>query len=162
MLVAIISDTHDNIWNLAKALEIFKKKNVSALIHCGDFCAPFIIKKLDELGVPVHCVFGNTDDRFSTTEIALGSKNVKLYGDVAQFELDNKKIAITHFPIFAKGIAHTKEQDIVFYGHNHTKKQEIINNTLLVNPGELSGVKNTPSFAIYDTETNKVEFFDLK
>ena len=40
MIIAIMSDSHDNIWNLRKALEIIKKKNAQMIIHCGDFIAP--------------------------------------------------------------------------------------------------------------------------
>ena len=45
MLVAIMSDSHDNIWNLRKAVEIIKNSQAGLLIHCGDFIAPFMLKE---------------------------------------------------------------------------------------------------------------------
>ncbi len=53
MFVAVMSDSHDNIWNLRKALTIIKKKGAGMIIHCGDFIAPFMLKELDEAGIPV-------------------------------------------------------------------------------------------------------------
>jgi putative phosphoesterase len=61
MLIAVMSDSHDNIWNLQKALGIVKEKGAGMIIHCGDFVAPFMLKELEETGVPVHGVFGNND-----------------------------------------------------------------------------------------------------
>jgi len=40
MIVAVMSDSHDNIWNLRKAVEIIKNSQAGLLIHCGDFIAP--------------------------------------------------------------------------------------------------------------------------
>ena len=45
MIVAIMSDSHDNIWNLRKAVEIIKNSQAGLLIHCGDFIAPFMLKE---------------------------------------------------------------------------------------------------------------------
>ena len=37
MKILIISDSHGNIANLKAAMEIGKKADVSAVIHCGDW-----------------------------------------------------------------------------------------------------------------------------
>ena len=58
-------------------------------------------------------------------------------------------------------MAKTGNYDAVFHGHNHDKKTEMIEDTLLANPGELAGVKNPPSYGIYDTKTNTIEIFSL-
>jgi len=46
MQLAILSDTHDNIWKLDTALILMADADV--LIHCGDLCAPFVVKRLGE------------------------------------------------------------------------------------------------------------------
>ena len=43
MIIAVMSDSHDNIWNLRKALAIIQKEGAGLIIHCGDFVAPFIM-----------------------------------------------------------------------------------------------------------------------
>ncbi|MBD3304611.1 YfcE family phosphodiesterase [Candidatus Woesearchaeota archaeon] len=158
MIIGVISDSHDNIWNLEKALNILKEKNVAALFHCGDLCAPFIIKDyLAKFGKPVHCVYGNIDDREATKQLADEAENVTLYGDIAEFELAGKKIAICHMPAKAEELAKSGRFDIVFYGHEHKSNIKKIGKTLFVNPGEIMGRLGKPSFAIWDTDTDKIE-----
>jgi len=41
MVIGIISDTHDHMDNIRKALKIFKEKNVKVILHAGDFVSPF-------------------------------------------------------------------------------------------------------------------------
>ncbi|MDP7133117.1 MAG: metallophosphoesterase family protein, partial [Planctomycetota bacterium] len=61
MKIAIMSDSHDNIWKLEAALE--KAAGSDAIIHCGDLCSPFIIDRLGRLSneKPVHVVWGNNE-----------------------------------------------------------------------------------------------------
>ena len=40
MLIGILSDIHDNLQNLEKALAEFSRRQVTTLIFCGDFCSP--------------------------------------------------------------------------------------------------------------------------
>jgi hypothetical protein len=119
-----------------------------------------MIKEISEFSGDVHCCFGNTDDRFLSPKLAQ-QNNVNLHGDIGELELDNKKIAFTHFPQVAEGLAFAGKYDIVFHGHTHTARKEKINSTLLINPGEIMGWRNPPSYAIYDTETNEVEMIKL-
>ncbi|MBN1899885.1 metallophosphoesterase family protein, partial [Candidatus Sumerlaeota bacterium] len=44
MIIGIISDTHDHLQMINSAIELFKREMVEAVIHCGDFVAPFAIK----------------------------------------------------------------------------------------------------------------------
>ena len=60
MRVAVVSDIHDNIWNLDKALKLVA--DAAVLLCCGDICSPFTLKMLAEgFPGPVHVVFGNND-----------------------------------------------------------------------------------------------------
>ena len=161
MKIGIISDTHDRIENTAKVLKLLKEKGVAILIHCGDFCAPFMMNELAKFDGEVHCIFGNIDDRFITPNRAKGL-GINFHGDILELEFDDKKIAANHFPKIAEGLASTGNYDIVFYGHTHVADEKKIGSTLLVNPGELMGWKGKPTFAIYDTKLNKVEITDLE
>lgn len=161
MKIGIISDTHDRIENTAKALKMIKEKGATILIHCGDFCAPFMMNELAKFEGEVHCVFGNIDDRFITPNRAK-DLGINFHGDILELELDGKKISANHYPKIADGLASTENYDIVFHGHTHVADKKKIGNTLLVNPGELMGWKGKPTFAIYDTELNDAEIIDLE
>lgn len=43
MKIAVLSDIHDNIWNLEKVLKQVKKKGCKAIIFCGDFVSPIVL-----------------------------------------------------------------------------------------------------------------------
>lgn len=160
MKIGIMSDSHDNEENLQKAIKVLEEKDIKILIHCGDFCSPFMTKELTKFKGEVYCVFGNTDDVYRTTKISI-ENGIKLLGNFGEIELDNKKIAIIHDNVLAALIAESNKHDIVFYGHSHVYKIEKIKDCLLVNPGELYGKKEHPGFIIYDTESNKIEHFDI-
>lgn len=161
MKIAIISDSHDHLENLNKAFKIINDENCEELIHCGDFCAPFMLKVLKEKFFgKIHLVFGNIDDRASSMKLAI-ENGIKLYGDLGEIEIDSKKIAFTHQPSFARGLAFTNDYDVVFHGHDHIAKKELIGKTLIVNPGEIMGRLGVPQIAIYDTKVNEVKHLEV-
>jgi len=62
MRIGLISDTHDNLVALDRALAALEAAGVEAVIHAGDFCSPFALKLLlGRLRVPLLGVFGNND-----------------------------------------------------------------------------------------------------
>lgn len=158
MKIAIISDTHDNVTNIQKAILWMKKNKISQIIHCGDICAPSVLKEIANLfGKKIHVVFGNVDgDQFTIgKEIGDGTlKNVILRGDLGEIKIGNKNIAFTHKPYFARALAGTGKYDLVFYGHTHKPFEEKVGNCELVNPGTLAGIFYKATFAVYDTKTN--------
>jgi predicted phosphodiesterase len=42
MRIGIISDTHDNMPLIKRACELFNAREVQMVLHCGDYCAPFL------------------------------------------------------------------------------------------------------------------------
>ncbi|MEE9212757.1 MAG: metallophosphoesterase family protein, partial [Phycisphaeraceae bacterium] len=63
MKVGVISDTHDRLPPLRRAVALFERLKVGALFHAGDFVAPFAAKIIapEVLSVPLHCIYGNND-----------------------------------------------------------------------------------------------------
>ncbi len=161
MKIGVISDTHDSIQNLQKALTVLKENKAEVLIHCGDLCAPFMIEELAKFSGEVHCIFGNIDDKYHTP-IKAKEFGINFHGDLAELEIAERKIAVTHFPIIAHALASTGRYDAVFYGHTHTPDKQKIGKCLLLNPGEVMGRKNTPSIAIYNPETNNAEILQIE
>lgn len=167
MVFGVLSDIHDNLSNLARALEMMQERQVTELVFCGDFCAPFAAKKLAESGLPVHAVFGNNDgDRFAILKVTAGFENFKLHGEYIGdtdnlLVLDGVRIGVTHYPFYSRPMAKTGWYDCVFYGHNHKADKQKYGNCLLLNPGEIAGVFGQPSFAVYNTElkSSEIVFF---
>jgi len=158
--IGVISDSHDRPENVSKVIDFFHKENVEVMIHCGDFCAPFMIKEMRKFKGKIHCIFGNIDDEFSTTQLC-AKLDIDLQGLYAEIEYDKRKISFTHMPFLAEGIAHTRRYDAVFHGHDHKAKSEKIGKTLFANPGNLAGIKEEAKFAIYDTKNNSIKHYKV-
>jgi putative phosphoesterase len=164
MLIGVLSDIHDNLDNLRQALKIFKDRGVQALIFCGDFCSPIPSRVMaGEFQGDVHCVFGNGDgDRFAMLNAANTQyPNLMLHGEYAELEFEGVKVAVTHYPFYARALARTGDYQAVFSGHTHEAHEERIGGCLWVNPGDILGWKAKPSCAVYDTATNSVEMVTI-
>jgi len=163
MRIAIISDTHDNIWKLEKAMPHLASSDV--LLHCGDICSPFVIRQLGEglKGVPAHVVWGNNDgDKRLLADRADEAGNITMHGDFAELEFGGLKVAVNHYPEIGRALAGSGHYGLVCYGHDHTAYEERVGETLLLNPGELLGMKGRSTLAIYDTKKGEVEWVEVK
>lgn len=159
MKIAIFSDSHDNVPNTEKALDLINRENINLIIHCGDLAAPAMLSKViaPKFSGEFHFVHGNVGDPELLEKVAQAFSNIKIHGEIGKIEVGGKKIAFTHFPEKALELAKKDEFDLVFYGHTHKPWEEKVGHTRLVNPGTLAGMFYKATFAIYDTETNKLE-----
>ena len=170
MKIAVVSDSHDHKDNILKAVSIINERQVEAIIHCGDYIAPFVKKWFNNLNDRIkqnfYGVFGNNDG-----ERLFLKKNL---GQICKFAQDgheliinlgNKKIFTSHMlkQESIDALAHSSKFDIILIGHTHSfvnKKYE--NGVLVVNPGEVCGyLTGRATFAIVDTIEMKAEILDL-
>jgi len=160
MKIAIISDTHDNLTTLKKAIAWMNKNDIEEIIHCGDVCSPETLYELSKMFAgKIHVVFGNVDEYIldAGQETIAELPNVKLYGKTGELILSNKKIAFVHMPEIAKQLAASKKFDLVFCGHTHKPWEEKIGVCRLINPGNISNLIHKASFAVFDLESDKLE-----
>jgi len=157
--IGVISDSHDHLPNLRHALEQLAGRGVEIVIHCGDLIAPFVTLELARFPLQVHTTFGNNDgDRFLHGKLAReAAPNVTHHGEVGVIELGESKLAFSHYEDQARGLAARRGCQAAFFGHTHQPADERVGGTLLLNPGELLGLKAAPSFCIYDLLSGGVE-----
>jgi len=170
--IAILSDIHDNVWNLSQALKFLNDNDIDGLFCCGDLCSPFVVSLLaDGLpDTPIHIVLGNNDgDPLRIKSNADKYKDiVSLYGELAEIEIDYKKFAVIHFSNIAQSIAESGRFDVVCCGHNHMYKVDRVGESLLINPGAIMGYDGInkkeipPTFVIYETRDNSYTGFEIK
>src|ERR1700761_8556664 len=140
MRIVILSDIHDNLWNLAAAIRTVEYAD--ALLCCGDLCSPFVIDELARFPKDVHVVFGNNDaDLFRITSKAAKKPNIHLHGELFQAELGGKRFAMNHFDYLARPLAKSGDYDVVCFGHNHEFELGAAGDCLLINPGPIMGAK---------------------
>jgi len=167
MEIAIVSDIHDHLTHLNMVFDICESREIEHIICCGDLCSPFVISALGESNLNVYLVFGNNDgDRFNMTKLAQEYPNIRIYGEFIGDEdniliLDSVRIGVSHYPFYAKTMVKTGWYDAVFYGHSHRYEKQKFGKALLLNPGEVAGIFNAPSFAVYDTEFKGCEKVEI-
>ena len=147
--IAIISDTHNNFIRGEKVRDILKKEGINFIIHCGDIGEKDYLKKIFKK-FEVRAVLGNADDGYGTIEEYQELPNIVVYKDRGEEIINNKRISFNHYPEIAKKIAKTEKYDFVFYGQTHKPWEEKIGKTILLNPGNVSGILYNSTFAIYD------------
>lgn len=177
MLVAIISDSHDNLDNLKKFLDWTLKNKVEKIICLGDVARIESIKYLTHnfLG-EIFLVKGNAclyDEKDLKKY-----KNIKYYGEVGEIEIEGLKIGFVHEPekikhfnllkvglnkvdldkaVLDKSGLEKRSLDFIFYGHSHKPWLEKEGETFIANPGTLGGVYYQATFAVLDTKTKNLE-----
>lgn len=157
MKVGILADSHDNIPMVARAVEIFTSMGAEALVHAGDFIAPFAVKHLTEFDGPVHAVYGNNDGE--RAGIARILKTVE--DPPATFVLDGVSFCLVHDiavvdDIDALGV------DVLIHGHTHKHRQVHMDDTFVINPGEAGGwLHGRCEAALLDTENLHIERITL-
>ncbi len=162
MKIAVMSDTHDHIWRLDLALTLML--DADRIIHCGDLCSPFVIKHIGEAarGRPVDVVWGNNDgDPRLICKVASSYRNITLHGQFAELRIDDLVVAVNHYPEIAEPLAASGKFDLVCYGHNHTAHESRVGKCILLNPGELMGMKGKSTFAWFDTVTRSIRFEEV-
>ncbi len=167
MRIALLSDIHDNVWNLKKVLNSEALKSTDTLLFCGDLCAPFVIHLLGEAYTkPIHMVLGNNDGDVAAIICNIAQyPNMELHGEYYRGELGGKTIAVNHYPDNARELAESGIYNIVCYGHNHTLKEEIVGATLMLNPGPIMGyhggrLEDIPAtFMVMDTDSMQTEVY---
>jgi len=169
MKIAIISDIHNNEVNLQKVLDFCAREKISEIICCGDLASQESLDFLNEkFSGQIYYCFGNMDnDQLRNFENVSEYKNTKIFKKVGEIKFSSPaqgeagrgwSVAFVHFPEVAKKLATSGKFDFVFYGHTHKPWVENIDQTILLNPGNVAGEIFPPTFAIWDTTKDKEPF----
>lgn len=158
MLLGIISDTHDHIEKVKKAIEIFNQCALIAVIHCGDIVAPFTLRKFVNLKTKFYGVFGNCDGEKEGLLKIAQENNFILSEPPLELFFGDKRLLIFHkFKIKTK-----KDVDYIIYGHTHQPEIKEKENCLFINPGEACGLlTERATITILNITEKKVEIIDI-
>jgi hypothetical protein len=135
MRLGIISDTHDNVENVLKAVALFRKENVPLVVHCGDMISPKTATFFQ--GVALKFVRGNCDGDVTNLKMKLEQVGSEFLGERAVLEIEGKTIFVYHGHDKSKLDSFIKsgEYQYVFTGHTHILRDEQVGTTRVLNPG---------------------------
>jgi putative phosphoesterase len=158
MLIGVLSDTHDQLIAIDKALEVFRQRKVDFVIHGGDLISPFAAKRLKAgLTVPLHIIYGNNDgEREGLKKILPQIQDGPMFIEAA-----GRTIVVHHDPALIPAEA-VEKADIIIVGHTHGRQVEQKDGRLFLNPGECCGwLTGKGSVALLDPAAMKVEIVEL-
>lgn len=159
MLIGVMSDSHDHIENIKKAISIFNDRNVSMVLHAGDYTSPFSLIPFKELKAEFRGIFGNNDgDLLMLNKRGEGQIHQQPY----EFTLQEKKFVMVHEHFLVNALADSGHYDIVIYGHTHQPVAERRGKSYVLNPGETGGwLYGKASIAILDLEKTEAEIINF-
>lgn len=158
MLVGVLADTHDRLPTIDAAMALFAQRRVEAVIHAGDFIAPFAAKRLLAYRGPLYCTYGNNDgEREGLKKVLPQVQDGPLF-----VELGGRRILVHHWIDWCQK-SDIEQADIVITGHTHEVVNKPGGGTLILNPGECCGwLYGRCTVAILDTETLSAEVCELE
>ena len=71
MRIGVVSDTHNNLRNVARIVELFNEAHVDLVVHTGDITQAKTLDVLAGLSSPLVGVFGNNDQERESLNLSL-------------------------------------------------------------------------------------------
>ncbi len=160
MKLGILSDSHDRLPLLERAVERFRDAGVEMVLHAGDFVSPFTVRPLEKLHAEFVGVFGNNDgDRLYLAErfARIGPIHLGYH----TFEVDGVRAVLMHEPKSIDALVDSGHYDLVVYGHTHEIDLRE-GRCAVVNPGEACGyLSGRATVVVLDTATMSPTVLDL-
>lgn len=153
MKIMILSDSHS--MNKEDLLKLLNRHNVDYYIHCGDIFMTYQGLDLDNF----YNVRGNNDRPPIPQDITMKIDGITFY--IVHGHQFNVDFGIHELEDYAK----KHHIDIVCFGHTHNPVYTIKNNITFINPGSVTyprGKYRFPTYCLYDTQTKRVDFYDVK
>jgi putative phosphoesterase len=159
MRLGIVSDTHDNTDLVEAAVSEFQSADVDAIVHCGDFVAPFSAAQFDG-EADFYAVRGNNDGEWSL-QPQIDEFGTYL-GEMGELTFDGTEVAVYHGTSGAivDALVECGNYDYVLHGHTHQQVHEAHEGTVRINPGgiPIDAAPDPFQVAILDTGSGEVEF----
>jgi len=162
MKIGIISDTHDHIGNLQKALQSLRAQDVNTVLHCGDVCSPQMIRCMKDFDVWI--AQGNTDYYFSLKDTIIEAFGAARWAWLHRLTFDGHALAMLHGDNeeVLNNLIQSGEYTYVLHGHTHRKRDDRIGRTRVINPGSLGGTyRQQRSFCVLDLITGIPRFSEI-
>lgn len=157
MLIAVISDIHDNLAYLKIFLDWSKNNKIKKIICCGDVTNLDTVKYLSTNFSGEIFLISSTRELFQNKDLKKYN-NVTHCGEIGLIEIDGINIGFCHEPrqiekIIKKSL---KNLNYIFYGHTHKPWIEHKNNCFLVNPGNIAGIYYSATFSLLNSTNKKI------
>jgi putative phosphoesterase len=144
MRIGVVSDTHNNLTNVARIVELLNEASVERVVHTGDITQAKTLEVLARLRAPLHGVYGNNDLEREALESAATRFDIALSDPPLELVWAERRLLVVHDPRdFEHRLAATHGSAdapaVVLHGHDHRYRLEQRAETVIFNPGECAG-----------------------
>lgn len=138
MRIGIVSDTHDQMKNVARIVQLFNAAGVDRVVHTGDITKAKTIHALSSLHAPVFGVFGNNDLERESLDSAIRQHGFHFVDPTLELEWENRRLFVVHDPLDFDRLS-LESGEVLLHGHTHRRVIDRRNHSLCFNPGECAG-----------------------
>ena len=136
MRIGVVSDTHNNLANVRRIVDILNAARVERVVHTGDVTQAKTLRALAELEVPLVGVYGNNDEREPLAEVAR-EVGFEMVEPPLELAWSGRRLLVVHDPLDVD--RWWSGHDVVLHGHDHRRRIDRDNGRLVFNPGECAG-----------------------
>lgn len=138
MRIGIVSDTHNNLKNVRRIVELFNAAGVDRVVHTGDITQAKTLDALAHLDAPLFGVFGNNDCERESLERAVHSHGFTFQDPPFECTWHGRRIVVVHDPRDLDALPGSGH-DLALHGHTHLYRLTRSGDRLEFNPGECAG-----------------------
>jgi len=140
MKIGVVSDTHNNLKNVRQIIALFNDVAVERVIHTGDISQAKVMEEFAQLNAPLYGVYGNNDQgELESLEAAAFAKGFHFIQPPLTLTWAGRRIVVVHDPLELEPIE-TSQYDVILHGHTHRQRIEVVDQSLIFNPGECAGM----------------------
>lgn len=139
MRIGVVSDTHNNLHNVGRIVELLNAAGVERVVHTGDITQAKTLEALAGLDAPLVGVYGNNDQERSALARAAQELDILLVDPPLQLTWAERRIVVVHDPE-ELGADLLGSSDVALHGHTHRHVLDEREGTLVFNPGECAGM----------------------
>jgi putative phosphoesterase len=139
MRIGVFGDTHNNLRNVARIVELFNAAGVDRVIHTGDITQAKVLDELVKLNCPVQGVYGNNDLERESLERGAADHGMTFVDPPFEFSWNEHRVVVVHDPRDLDTVLRA-EHTLALYGHTHRLHESRRGGALVFNPGECAGM----------------------
>ncbi|MDX1648736.1 MAG: YfcE family phosphodiesterase [Myxococcota bacterium] len=139
MRIGVVSDTHNNLRNVGRIVELLNAAGVARVVHTGDITQAKTLEVLAGLDAPLVGVYGNNDQERHALASAAAELDIRLVDPPLRLHWAARRIVVVHDPEDLEG-GLLEAHEVALHGHTHRLAHEEREGTLVFNPGECAGM----------------------
>jgi len=138
MKIGVVSDTHNNLRNVERIVELFNDSGVERVIHTGDITQAKTLDVFAHLRAPMWGVYGNNDQEREALSRAVARHGFTFQDPPFELRWHARHILVVHDPLEFDGVLQAGHE-LALHGHTHLHRYERREGRVFFNPGECAG-----------------------